>query len=105
MGCGKQYPGAWPGVHKSNDCDANCGVGTRSPTRTTVADGICRSWRPLPPKSNDEVLIYTPDSREAFACKFLAQGNYAISRHHCDLKLQPCHVPDVSILQTHSITN
>ena len=35
-------------------------------------------------------------------CEFLAQGNYAIARHHCDLNLQPRKVPDVSILQTGS---
>ena len=25
----------------------------------------------------DQVLIYTPESREAIVCKFIAQGNYA----------------------------
>ena len=44
---------------------------------------------------NDQVLIYTPESREAIVCEFLAQGNYAIARHHCDLNLQLCTVPDV----------
>ena len=44
---------------------------------------------------NDQVLIYTPELREAIVCEFLAQGNYAIARHHCDLNLQACKVPDV----------
>ena len=44
---------------------------------------------------NDQVLIYTPESREAIAGEFLAQGNYATVRHHCDLNLQPCKFPDV----------
>ena len=38
---------------------------------------------------NDQVLIYTPGSREETVCEFLAQGNYAIARHHCNLNLQP----------------
>ena len=33
----------------------------------------------------DQVLIYAPESREAIVCKFLAQGNYAIARHQCNL--------------------
>ena len=43
----------------------------------------------------DQVLIYTPESREAIVCKFVVQRNYAIARHHFDLNLQPCKVPDV----------
>ena len=54
---------------------------------------------------NDQVLIYTPESREAIVSKFLAQGNYAIARHYCDLNLQPCKVLDVFIFQMHSLTN
>ena len=44
---------------------------------------------------SDQVLIYTPESREAIVCYFLAQGNYAIAHHHCDLNLQPCKVANV----------
>ena len=44
---------------------------------------------------NDQVHIYTPESRKAIVCKFFAQGNYAIACHHCDLNLQPCKVLDV----------
>ena len=38
---------------------------------------------------NNQVLIYTPESREAIVYEFLAQRNYAIARHHRDLNLQP----------------
>ncbi|XP_062523134.1 GATOR1 complex protein NPRL2-like isoform X2 [Corticium candelabrum] len=51
MGCAKQSSGAWPGACRNTDCDANCGVSTQSPTWTSVADGLCRSRRPLPPQS------------------------------------------------------
>ena len=95
MGRAKQSPGAWPGARRSTDCDTNCGVGTRSPTQTPAADGLCRSQRPFATPVKDQVLIYTPESREAIVCKFLAQGNYAITCHHCDLNLQHCKVPDV----------
>ena len=59
MSCAKQSPGAWPGTRRSTDCDANCGVGTQSPTRTSVADGLCRSRGPLP-----QSMTRYPDSRE-----------------------------------------
>ena len=42
---------AWPGARRSIDCDADCGVGTRSPTWTPVNDGLCCNQRPLPPQS------------------------------------------------------
>ena len=38
----------------------------------------------------DQVLIYTTELREVIVYDFLAQGNYAIAYHHCDLNLQPC---------------
>ena len=60
-----------------------------SPTGTPVADGLY-----------DQVFIYTPELREAIACKFIAQENYALARHHCDLSL--------ATLQSHhcdSLTN
>ena len=104
MGYAKQSPGAWPGTRRSTDCNANCGVGTRSPIRTPVADGLCRSRRALSQSEafatpvNDQVLIYTSELKEAIVYKFLAQGNYAIARHHCDLNLQPYKVPDVITL-------
>ena len=31
---------------------------------------------------------FIPESKEAIVCEFLAQGNYAIAHHHCDLDLQ-----------------
>ena len=43
---------------------------------------------------NGQILIYTPELREAIVCEFFTQGNYAIAHHHCDLNLQPCRVPD-----------
>ena len=51
MGHAKQSPQAWPGTHKITHCDTNCGVGTRRPTRTPTANGLCRSRGPLPPQS------------------------------------------------------
>ena len=33
----------------------------------------------------DRVLIYIPVLREAIVCKFLAQADYAIASHYCDL--------------------
>ena len=51
MGRAEQSPGAWPGTCRSTNCDASCGVGTRSPTWTSVADGLCRSRAFLPPQS------------------------------------------------------
>ena len=84
MGRAKQSPGAWPGARRSTNCNANCGVSTQSPTRTPVAmDFVAAGAFATPVK--DQVLIYTPESREAIVCKFLAQGNYAIARHYCDL--------------------
>ena len=95
MGRAEQSPGAWPGTRRSTDCDANCGVGTRSPTMTSVADGILLQSGAFATPVNDQVLIYPPEAREAVVCEFLSQGNYAIARHHSDLNLQPCNVPDV----------
>ena len=43
--------------------------------------------------------------REAIVCEFLAQGNYAIARHHCDLNLQLCKFPDVNTISVDSLTN
>ena len=53
-------------------------------------------WEAFATPVNDQVLIYTPESREAIVCEFLAQGNYVIARHHCGLNLQPCKVLDVT---------
>ena len=74
MGRAKQSHEAWPGTRWSTDCDANCGVGKRSPTRTPMADGLCRSREPLPRQSMTRYsfLIYTPETREATVCEFLA---------------------------------
>ena len=55
MGHAKQSPRAWPGTCRSPDCDANCGVGTRSPTRTPVADGLCSS-RAFATLGNDQAI-------------------------------------------------
>ena len=50
-GRAKQSPGAWPGARTSTNCNANCGVVTRRPTKTPVVDGLCRSQGLLPPKA------------------------------------------------------
>ena len=52
--------------------------------------GVTKCELFTPVKAN--LLIYTSESRKAIVCEFLAQGNFAISRHHYDLILQPCNV-------------
>ena len=56
---------------------------------------LCHSSWPLSVPFKDWVLIYIPELREAIVCKFLAQADYAIACHYCDLNLQSCYVPDV----------
>ena len=50
----------------------------------------CHSSLPLSLPFKGRVLIYIPELREAIVCKFLAQADYAIACHYCDLNLQPC---------------
>ena len=50
----------------------------------------CHSSWPLSLPFKDWVLIYIPELREAIVCKILAQADYAIACHYCDLNLQPC---------------
>ena len=83
--CTKQE--LWPSLARCSCARcAYCGVGTRSPTLTPVADGLCCSLRPSPPQSMSR-YSFIPLSRERQLCKFLALGNYAIVCHHCDLNL------------------
>ena len=78
---------------------------TPRPTRTRLLHDVTAKPAVMSTPVNDQLLMYTPESREAIVCKFLAQGKHAIARHYCDLNLQPCKVPDVFILQMHSLTN
>ena len=72
-------------------CTAMGRVLAGAPTATSTV-----VWAPEV-KSGKGLLIYTPESREAIVCEFLAQGNYAIAHHHCDLNLQPCIVSEYSL--------
>ena len=45
--------------------------------------GLCH------PSQCDRVLTYTPESRQAIVCEFLAQGTYAIAHHHLGSRVQP----------------
>ena len=49
----------------------------------------CHSSWPLSVLFKDQVLVYTPELREAIVCKFLALADYAIACHYCDLNLLP----------------
>ena len=71
MGGAKQSPGAWSGARRSTDCDTNCGVGTRSPTQTPVADGLCRSRRPLPPQSKTRYSFILLSRERQLCASFL----------------------------------
>ena len=50
----------------------------------------CHSSWPLSLPFKDRVIIYIPELRGAIVCKFLAEADYAIACHYCDLNLQLC---------------
>ena len=95
-------PGAWPKSSRVTDNGRALGLDTKT-HKCTMCTRLLHDVTAKPvvmsTPAKDQVLIYTPESREAIMCKFLARnyGNYAVARHHCDLNLQPCKVLDVLI--------
>ena len=69
---GQRYnpPGSWPESSRGTDNGAALGLDTKAHTYDVTAKPAVLST-PV----NDQVLIYTPEWREASVGEFLAEGN------------------------------
>ena len=81
--CADYSPGAGPEASRSTDYDATPGLDIKAHMYRYVAGDLTfvKASGLVHPQSKDQVLIYTPESREAIVSAFLAQGNYARSHH------------------------
>ena len=72
-GLGQRYnpPGAWPESSRGTDYSAAFGLDSKATSTCLLHDVTVKSAVMSTPV-NDQVLIYTPESRVAIVCKFLA---------------------------------